>query len=84
MAHIAAMNLIYKGATMTLIVAEADNAFSGLPGVRPHPQLRERIVERVGIIRLATVSEIYSHSSAFSTPQTTRIPHVCFRCLLEM
>jgi hypothetical protein len=55
-AQIAAMNLIYKGATMTLVAVEADNAFSGLPGVRPYPQPRERIVERVGLIRLTTVS----------------------------
>jgi hypothetical protein len=53
---IAAMNLIYKGATMTLVAAEADNAFCGLPGVQPYPQPRERIVERVGLIRLTTVS----------------------------
>jgi hypothetical protein len=55
-AQIAAMNLIYKGAIMTLVAAEADNAYSGLPGVRPYPQPRETVIERVGLIRLTTVS----------------------------
>jgi hypothetical protein len=44
-AQIAAMNLIYKGAIMTLVAAEADNAYSGLPGVRPYPQPRETVIE---------------------------------------
>lgn len=55
-AQIAAMSLIYKGATMTLVAAEADNAFSGLPGVRSYPQPREAVIETVGLVRLTTVS----------------------------
>jgi Heterokaryon incompatibility protein (HET) len=54
--RIAAMNLIYKGAIMTLVAAEAGNALSGLPGVKPYPKLREGIVERVGLMRLTRVS----------------------------
>ena len=97
-AQIAAMNLIYKGATMTLVAAEADNAFSGLPGVRPYPQPRERIVERVGLIRLTTVSppidELMANSKWFTRAWTygeeqfsRRLlyftkQHVYFSCLL--
>jgi hypothetical protein len=56
MAQVMTMNSIYKGATMTLVAAEAEDTFSGLPGVQPYQKSRGGIVEQVGLIRLARVS----------------------------
>lgn len=53
-AQIAAMNMVYADAIMTLVAMEGDASY-GLPGVRPYPKPRHQLVERVHGIRLMTL-----------------------------
>jgi hypothetical protein len=96
--RMAAMDSIYRGATVTLVAADTENACSGLSGVKPYPKPRGGIVERVGLIRLTRVlppiDEMLANSKwmgrawTYSEDQFSRRllyftkQQIYFRCLL--
>lgn len=81
--QISNMNRIYQSAVATLVAVHAEDAASGLPGVRPYEKPRTQHMERIHNMQMTTLlPDIHGTPSVYSTRAWTYQEEVFSRRLL--
>ena len=81
--QIANMNRIYQSALATLVAVHANDAASGLPGVKPYQKPRVQHMERIHNMQMTTLlPDIHNTPSVYSTRAWTYQEEVFSRRLL--